>query len=180
MKFVIGCCHFDDDTILPYRKFVSVDEMNFLLEENWKRAVSQDDEVYILGDFALKRPSYWAERLPGRKTLILGNHDSFMAKDSGFAEVHDTALVRIRRGRDTVAVWMSHYPFMSWPERNEGSVHLHAHCHGTVPASLPGVYGPARLDMSAEIWGYIPVELDRAIDFALQRQFIKRTEKQNG
>lgn len=179
MKFVIGCCHFDDDTILPYRRLCSVEEMNFLLEENWKRVVSADDEVYILGDFALKRPSYWSERLPGKKTLILGNHDSFMVKDSGFAGVHETALVRVRRGRGTVAVWMSHYPFMSWPERQEGSVHLHAHCHGTVPASLPGVYGPARLDMSAEVWGYTPVELERAIALAEARQRIK-TEKKNG
>ena len=100
-----------------------------------------------------------------------------MVKDSGFAEVHETALVRLRRGRGTVAVWMSHFPFMSWPERNEGSVNLHAHCHGTVPASLPGVYGPPRLDMSAEVWGYTPVEIGRAVALAEQRQFIRRTEK---
>lgn len=174
MKFVTGCCHFDDDSILQYRGFVSVEEMNLLLEENWRRAVSPQDEVYVLGDFALKRPSYWVDRLPGRKVLILGNHDSFMSKDSGFAEIRENLLLRERRGRGTVAVWMSHYPHMSWPERNEGAVHLHAHCHGTVPGSLPDVCGPARLDMSAEVWGYAPVELSRAIALAERRSFIKR------
>lgn len=166
MQFVIGCTHFDDDTILQYRGFSSVEEMNLLLEENWKRAVSTDDEVFVLGDFALKRPAYWVERLPGRKTLILGNHDSFMARDSGFAEVREGLLLRTRPGRGTVACWMSHYPHLSWPERNEGAVHFHAHCHGTVQSSLPRMPGSPRLDMSAEVWGYTPVELNKAIEIA--------------
>lgn len=169
MKFITGCCHFDDDSILPYRGFVSVEEMNLLLEENWKRVVSKDDEVYILGDFALRRPAYWQERLPGVKTLVRGNHDSFMVKDAGFQDVRDNLLLRVKRDRDTIACWMSHYPFISWPERNEGSVHFHAHCHGSVPASLLANPGPARLDMSLEVWGYTPVMLDRAIDLALSR-----------
>lgn len=173
MIFVIGCCHFDDDTILPYRGFASLDEMNLLMEENWRRAVSKDDEIFVLGDFALRRPAYWQERLPGVKTLIKGNHDSFMAKDAGFREVRESVLLRERMGRSSVACWLSHYPFISWPERGEGSVHLHAHCHGTVPASLPGNPGPARLDMSAEVWGYAPVALARAIGLATARTTIK-------
>jgi len=170
MIFVLGCLHFDDDSIIGHRGFKSVEEMNFLMAENWKRAVSEDDTVYVLGDFALKRPSYWQEQLPGRKILLLGNHDTFMTKDAGFAEVRETVLIRERNGRDTVSCWMSHYPYLSWPERREGCVHLHAHCHGNSTQSLRGYPGPWRLDMSAEVWNYTPVELTTAIQAARTRK----------
>ena len=169
MIFVIGCCHFDDDSILPFRPFSSVEEMNATIEGNWRKAVSTDDLVYVLGDFAMKRPAYWQERLPGRKVLVLGNHDSFMSQDAGFLKTCESVVVRERYGRRIVTCWMSHFPYLSWPERSEGSIHLHAHCHGTVEQSLPGVPGPQRLDMSADVWEFTPVPLEVAAALAAER-----------
>jgi calcineurin-like phosphoesterase family protein len=169
MIYVIGCCHFDDDSIIGHRRFRSTEEMNLLMAENWKRVVSDDDVVYVLGDFSLKRPSYWQERLPGKKILIIGNHDTFQTINAGFAEVRDSVLLRERDGRNVITCWLSHYPYLSWPERGDGCVHLHAHCHGNSTHSLRGFPGPWRLDMSAEIWNYTPVNLLQAVEAAKTR-----------
>jgi len=152
------------------RGFASVSEMDSMMEAMWNSAVSEDDLIYVLGDFAVRRPAYWNERLKGRKILILGNHDGFMAKEAGFISVQETLMVNVRLQRDTQACFLSHYPFLSWPERGNGSVHLHAHCHGRQPASLPGMPGPARLDMSAELWRFQPVPLEQAINKAKEKE----------
>jgi len=49
-----------------------VSEMDSMMEAMWNSAVSEDDLIYVLGDFAVRRPAYWNERLKGRKILILG------------------------------------------------------------------------------------------------------------
>lgn len=164
MRRVIGCCHFDDDNMAKIRGFASASEMNTFMETAWKANVSEEDLVYILGDFSTSRPSYWNEHLPGKKILIMGNHDHYQAREAGFISVHDTLIVRLQNGRDVDVCFMSHYPHLSWPERGSGSVHLHAHCHGQQPLSLPGSGGTARLDMSAELWGYSPKSLDEIIN----------------
>lgn len=170
MRKVIGCTHFEDENMASLRGFSSVEEMNSFMETIWNENVSEDDLVYVLGDFAVKRPSYWQERLRGKKILILGNHDGFMAKEAGFVSVQESLTVRLRGTRETMTCFLSHYPHLSWPERGSGSVHLHAHCHGRQPASLKGFSGPARLDMSAELWNYTPVPLFKAITISKEKE----------
>jgi calcineurin-like phosphoesterase family protein len=52
-------------------------EMNEAIIRNWNAVVSDDDDVYILGDFGMSSRSVEVilPRLKGRKHLILGNHD---------------------------------------------------------------------------------------------------------
>lgn len=60
--------------------------------ENWNQVVGQDDIVYVLGDVFFcqdRRAAQILERLPGRKKLILGNHDKLLRKSKplqGFFE----------------------------------------------------------------------------------------------
>lgn len=78
--FVTADCHFGHTNIIEYcgRPFSSIHEMNFELTRRWNSVVTQSDTVYILGDFAMGNkasiPTY-ANKLNGRKILILGNHD---------------------------------------------------------------------------------------------------------
>lgn len=78
----ISDTHFGHQNILQYEKesrpFESVEEMNESIIDRWNRVVSDDDTVYHLGDFAFGRKNIAiAERLKGKKILILGNHDSY-------------------------------------------------------------------------------------------------------
>lgn len=80
-NFYIADTHFGHENVLKYdkRSFAGLGEMEVVLIENWNRAVTDTDAVYILGDFIWgKGQSKWlklTERLRGRKVLIRGNHD---------------------------------------------------------------------------------------------------------
>lgn len=78
--------HFGHKNILEYEKevrpFSSVEEMNECLIERWNMVVRKNDVVYHLGDFAFGRHNIKiAERLLGKKKLIMGNHDIYPATD---------------------------------------------------------------------------------------------------
>lgn len=72
--------HLGHTNIIEYstRPFDSVDAMNRALLDRWNDVVADDDDVWILGDFALGKI---ADTLPlvaelvGRKVLLTGNHD---------------------------------------------------------------------------------------------------------
>lgn len=71
--------HFWHTNIIKYcnRPFVSVEEMNEALIQNWNDLVLPEDEVYYLGDFSMAaRPvEIYTSRLNGIKYLVPGNHD---------------------------------------------------------------------------------------------------------
>ena len=51
--FFIADTHFTEENIIKYenRPFPSVQDMNERLIENWNTRVSEEDIVYVLGDF---------------------------------------------------------------------------------------------------------------------------------
>lgn len=66
---IIGSCH---------RPFKDVAEMNRTLIANWNARVADDDDVYVIGDFAFRcagSVAKIAHQLKGRKHLVIGNHD---------------------------------------------------------------------------------------------------------
>lgn len=80
--FVIADTHFGHENIIRYcnRSFESVSEMDKTLIDNWNKTVSNDDIIWVLGDFALASRDYTKsiiKSLRGRKRLILGNHDRY-------------------------------------------------------------------------------------------------------
>jgi calcineurin-like phosphoesterase family protein len=78
--------HFGHKNILEYEKdarpFETVEEMNEVLIDRWNSVVRSQDIVYHLGDFAFGKENIKiAERLHGKKRLIMGNHDTYPAAD---------------------------------------------------------------------------------------------------
>src|SRR5271166_4498318 len=61
------------------RPFPSVAAMNEALVERWNETVGPEDEIWHLGDFAIKQPAAavteWLGHLNGRKHLVAGNND---------------------------------------------------------------------------------------------------------
>lgn len=79
-KFYIADTHFGHRNVLKYdpRPFADLEEMESVLIQNWNNAVTEQDHVYILGDFVWGGVGRWMEivpRLQGRKVLLRGNHD---------------------------------------------------------------------------------------------------------
>jgi calcineurin-like phosphoesterase family protein len=87
--FVISDTHFNHAGILefkdyigkPVRGFDSVEQMNQCMLDNWNDTVGPKDTVIHCGDvlFGLDKVD-WLEanfaKLPGKKRLVLGNHDN--------------------------------------------------------------------------------------------------------
>ena len=87
--FVISDTHFNHANILefkdylgkPCREFDSVEQMNECMMDNWISVVGPKDTVIHCGDvlFGLDKADWMAanfDKLPGKKRLVVGNHDN--------------------------------------------------------------------------------------------------------
>lgn len=139
--FVTSDIHFCHDNIIKYcnRPFATSEEMNAKIIEKWNKVVSFDDDVYILGDFALireenhenkfKKLVYLTQSLNGNKYLLFGNHDYFSIdeyKEAGFKDVYQ-GILEIQLNKHW---WnMCHYEMTFWNNSHRGSYHLFGHEH---------------------------------------------------
>jgi calcineurin-like phosphoesterase family protein len=136
------------------RPFLSVAAMNEAIVERWNETVGPDDEIWHLGDFAIRqRPAVVAEifaRLHGRKHLVTGNNDppGTIGLD-GWDSVQPYAEITV----DGASLVLCHYPFRSWRGMGKGSVNLHGHCHGRLKPQ------PRQFDVGVDVWGFRPVRL---------------------
>lgn len=94
--FFIADTHFFHANIIEYenRPFKSVEEMNAFMIKSWNKVITNNDRVFLLGDFAFgnkQKQKDIAQKLNGYKILITGNHDQYSIghyEDIGFAEVY--------------------------------------------------------------------------------------------
>lgn len=95
--FLIADTHFGDENIVKYeqRPFANAAEMTEKLVENWNKVVSDDDIVFVVGDYSnlnFEKTKQITKMLNGKKYLVRGNHDKFSIKeyqDMGFETVYD-------------------------------------------------------------------------------------------
>lgn len=112
------------------RDFKSSDEHDAAIEEAWFDTVKSQDAVWLLGDIAfnlrgLRRIKNW----PGRKKLVLGNHDK-----AGMSDEARTVYKSIRAyGVVDKTVLLAHVPVhpRSLYPRFRGQIHGHTHHMGS-------------------------------------------------
>ena len=101
--------------------------MNKTLISNWNFVVGKNDEVIVVGDFALMGKDNIIDigrQLKGKKTLILGNHEGASLKtyyEAGFEIVSKYPIVI-----DDFAI-VSHAPLFT--NTNSPYVNIFAHVH---------------------------------------------------
>lgn len=152
--FFTGDTHFGHGGALGlYRRpFASVAAMNMAMIEHWNETVGADDEVWHLGDFAIRQPpeivAALLAGLNGKKHLVAGNNDpaATIALD-GWASVQPYAETAV----DGVSLVLCHYPFRSWRGMNKGSLDLHGHSHGRLKPQL------RQFDVGVDVWSFRPV-----------------------
>jgi len=101
--FFIADTHFGGENIRRYenRPFENAAEMDEKLIENWNQTVSEEDTVYVLGDFSdyadAKKEAEILGRLNGTKILVMGNHDTHRTpqewREIGFAECYPMPVI---------------------------------------------------------------------------------------
>jgi calcineurin-like phosphoesterase family protein len=141
------------------RPFASVAAMNAALIERWNETVTPEDEVWHLGDFAIRqKPQAVAEllaQLCGRKHLLTGNNDPTATTElDGWESVRPYAEITI----ESTSLVLCHYPFRSWRGMNKGWVNLHGHCHGRLKPQ------PRQFDVGVDAWEFRPVTLQAILD----------------
>ena len=78
----IADTHFYDENILkmePERQGYSLEQMHNIMIKNWNDTVTEDDDVYVVGDFISTNDEIKIQTivnaLKGKIHLIVGNHD---------------------------------------------------------------------------------------------------------
>ena len=162
-RFLIADLHFGHENVIKYasRPFANAEEMNKRLIELWNSAVSNDDLVYVLGDFTLSRRmdviKNLVNSLNGRKILIMGNHDTRKPKhyvECGF-EVATRKPMMVEPG-----VILMHEPFIDSSFIAPNYIYFFGHVH--VNKTLMDEY-PNCMCVSVERIDYRPINLDECI-----------------
>lgn len=161
-----------------------------LIRRNWWETVGIDDLVYVLGDLAVTSSEdgvmamlAFVDALPGRKRLVLGNHDPRHPMHDGhekwagaYAEAFESIDTLVRRRIAGRRVMLSHFPYgndMRHIAQNNGVDRyaafrpvdaglwlLHGHTHsGDVRRE-----GQREIHVGLDAWGMKPVAQSRIED----------------
>lgn len=126
--------HFKHTNIIKYcnRPFVTRDEMDEKIIENWNSLIKPEDIVFFLGDFIFTYSKdvliEYTQKLNGEKILILGNHDHFSEKDyleAGWTAVYNMFEQYIKNKH----IVMCHYSMKQWNCSHNGSIMIFGHEH---------------------------------------------------
>jgi len=152
--FVISDTHFGHANIIKYcdRPFATLFEMDEKIIENWNSVVKTEDIVYHLGDvyFGKNNPSNFANRLNGRKRLVLGNHDN------GKDEILHTMFEKIMVWRmfPDFGLLLTHVPVHHGSLENKVSKNVHGHIHDKV------IDDDRYINVSVEQINYTPINIE--------------------
>ena len=155
MIYFIADTHFGDDRIRRYenRPFTDSAQMDESLIRRWNSTVSQQDTVYVLGDFSAPgTESGLLCRLNGTKHLIKGNHDTASNeyyRQAGFCEVYDHPII-------LDSFWILSHDAL-YVNTNMPYANLFGHVHNS---PLFKDYSPQHFCVCAERINYTPISFD--------------------
>ena len=138
------------------RPFASVSAMNAAMVVRWNAIVGRDDDIWHLGDFALRisvtAASSLLRSLNGRKHLVVGNNDPPEIVSLGeWSSVQSYAEIVV----DTQRLVLCHYAFRTWNGMAKGALNLHGHSHGRLKPL------PRQTDIGVDCWDFSPIALSR-------------------
>ena len=133
-------CHNKSFLFTP-RGFDNVEDMNKAIVENWNNIITDEDEIYVLGDLMLNdnvEGMRLLSSLNGKIHIILGNHDTD-ARLQLYMNVHNiedmcySTIIKYNKYH----FYLSHYPSLTSSMRDEKPVkhcliNLHGHTHQDV------------------------------------------------
>jgi calcineurin-like phosphoesterase family protein len=148
----------------PIRRFDSIDDHDAMIRQLWSDYVRPDDIVYHLGDVAMhKRHIPQMSGLPGRKRLLMGNHD-----DPRWINFYREHFQKIAAYRDiNVAgkrVVMSHIPIHMGDDSARWNINIHGHLHENQ------IDDQRYVNVCPEIIGYAPINIEDAVKRASLKQ----------
>lgn len=150
--------HFGHKNILSYcnRPFLTIEEHDQAIIENWNSVVKSNDVVYHLGDVGWSTHSLaCVNKLKGKIHLIRGNHDSNkIANHTRWLSVKEVFMLNYNKQ----SFFLSHYAHRTWNSMNRGVMHLYGHSHGNLPGHCRS------LDVGVDCWNFTPVHMDIIVE----------------
>lgn len=173
--------HLGHRLVTSLRGFATAQEHDEAFADAWSQTVRREDIVWILGDLAMRTPHALAilGDLPGRKRLILGNHDDAHPKHRSapnrievYAAVFEYVAQSARLRFDGFEFLLSHYPYdgdhtredrdRQWRLPDCGVPLLHGHVHAGEQVTLSAA-GTPQLHVGIDAWGFTPQPIERFV-----------------
>lgn len=156
-----------DDGVTKMRHFISVEEMDETIINNWNNVVRPADRIYHLGDVVIARKNLCIlDRLNGRKVLIKGNHDIFKLKD--YLPYFDD----IRGSHKLDKFILSHIPIHPNHMARWAAGNIHGHLHDNL-VMLGDAPDTRYINVCVENIGYTPIAFEE-----LKRDVAHRAERE--
>lgn len=180
--------HLGHTNIIKYcdRPYKHADEMNEALIANWNDRVTEDDEVWVLGDVALghgESTLSMLAALKGHKYLLVGNHDRIFPENKDaykdkwrpwykavFEEIYIWQAKTTLGGLD---LKMCHFPYEPderhektgrfteyYPKRGKEDWLIHGHVH-TSWKTRPKT---REINVGVDVWDYSPVSEQQLLE----------------
>jgi calcineurin-like phosphoesterase family protein len=154
--FVISDTHFRHAKIIQYcnRPFVSTDEMDNYMIQQWNKTVSNKDLIIHCGDFCMgpkEEVEKIIEQLNGIKILVKGNHDRATTtwwENRGF-EVYKQYMIE-----DYI---FSHKPIL---DLEYGMYNIHGHIHNVDTVNIKGYDKRIHINVCVEVINYTPIDFE--------------------
>ncbi len=171
MRWFTADLHLGHTGVLKWRpQFSTLDEMHGEIIKRWNDVVSDSDEVWVLGDVALR----WSalplmDSLKGTKHLVAGNHDACHPRHHDHAKrlhryLQHFESVHLMVESDDIV--LSHFPysgdhtredrFAEWRPVDEGKILLHGHVHDAW--CVKG----RQINVGVDVWDFAPVTAEWA------------------
>lgn len=166
MIFYTSDLHFGSQGVIEKenRPFLSVDEMDEALIENWNSRVSDDDTVYLIGDignYDLPFPAEKIGRLRGHKHLIRGNHDTCIEDQDRLLDYFETVTDLLEIDDGPHHITLCHYPIVYI----QGGYMIHGHLHNARKKGYQILTQlPRDLNAGVDVNGFYPVTLEQLIE----------------
>lgn len=165
--FFTSDTHYSHSNVIKYsnRPFKDAQEMNRAMIDNWNSVVTENDEVYVLGDLIFKDNLDDILRQLKFKNVyhIKGNHDH-RNPSSIFTWSRDYFELKVpdrdaSRGEQLICLF--HYPIEEWNKAHYGSWHCHGHVHGKFEKNIH----KKRVDVGVDVWNYTPVSYEQLKEY---------------
>jgi calcineurin-like phosphoesterase family protein len=168
--FVTSDTHWNHENVIWHssRPFETLEFMTEALIENWNSVVTNNDQIWHLGDVIFTRGrnkdaelvDSILSRLNGQKFLITGNHDrEEVTRSRHWQAVYPMHEIKVKFSPDQVhaqRIVLCHYALRTWNQMHRGAWMLHGHSHG----NLQDIGGKI-MDVGVDCNGYRPISLDK-------------------
>ena len=171
MDYFISDMHLghEDRVIWDERPFRNAVEMFEVMRDRWNAKVTDDDDVWIIGDFTYygeesdENISRYAEALNGRKHLIYGNHDARITESRELQSLFNECVYQKYIESEGRMIFMYHYPLVEWYRRPRGCYLIYGHIHGSSDDGYEFMAknrGDSAFNAGVMINDYVPVTFD--------------------